>query len=109
MMHRNFLKLVLGFGLSVALGASVLVGAADAAPVSPAPLVKAMSAPASTDIRPAVTSAAEVDQLQPQQVRWGHHSHHRHWGGYRHHWHRHHWHRHHWGHRHFHRHHWRHW
>jgi len=99
MERRQFLKLGVGF----AAGAATLAATAQAAPLLPQPLVENQ---ASAD--PAVTTAEEVERLQPQEVRWGHGHHwgwhhrhwgwrHRHWGwrhrhwGWRHHWHRHHW------------------
>jgi len=95
MERRHFLKLAVG----IAAGLATLAAAAEAAPLSPQPL--ANNAPMRAgreDIRPAVTSQAEVAHLKPEEVRWGHHWHHR-W----HHWHRR-WHRHHW--RRWHRRHW---
>jgi hypothetical protein len=46
-----------------------------------------------------VTTGDEVARLKPEEVRWGHHWHHRHWG----------WRHRHWGHRHWHRRHWQRW
>ena len=101
MERRYFLKLA-GF----AAGAALLAASAQAAPLAPAPIGGAADTPAKQEIVPAVTTEREVDQLKPQQVRWGHGHHygwhHRHWGwhhrhwGWHHRWHRHHWHRHGW-------------
>ena len=85
---RSVLKLAIG----MAAGAMALVGVANAAPLAPASSVQIV-APRMQAAQPALVSQAEVDQLKPQQVRWGHH-------GHRHHWHRHHWHHRHWGWRH---------
>jgi hypothetical protein len=98
MERRHFLKLAFG----VAAGTAVFAAAAKAAPLAPHSLAGEQMPPAVNEqLRPAVTSADEVDRLKPEQVHWGHHRHwhHRHW----HRWHR--WHRHHW-HRRWHRHHW---
>ena len=100
MERRHFLRLALG----LAAGTALVAATAEAAPISPQPLAGTLPEP-DRNAHPAVTSAAEVDQLKPEQVHWGHHWHR--------HWHRRHWgwrHRH-WGwrHRHWHRHHWRHW
>jgi hypothetical protein len=100
MERRYFMKLVFG----AAVGAAALGVSAQAAPLSPI-----LSQPGrvlargGVEATPAVVTQADVDNLKPEQVRWGHHWHRRHWG-----WHRHHWHRHHWGwrHRHWHRRHW---
>ena len=75
---------------------------------NPKRIVRWIAVPgASADIRPAVTSSEEIAQMKPEQVRWGHHWHHRHWG-----WHHRHWgwrHRH-WGwHHRWHHRRWRHW
>jgi hypothetical protein len=102
MERRDFLKLAFGF----AAGAATLAASAQAAPLLPQPLPQIGRPSANEDARPAVTTGDEVDHLKPEQVRWGHHWHHRHWG------HRHWgWHRRHWGwrHRHWHRWHRRHW
>ncbi len=108
MERRYFLKLA-----GLAAGAALLAASAQAAPLAPAPIGIAAGAPAKHETVPAVTTEREVDQLKPQQVRWGHGHHygwhhrhwgwhHRHWGwhhrhwGWHHRWHRHHWHRHGW-------------
>jgi hypothetical protein len=91
MERRHFLKLAVG----IAAGLATLAAAAEAAPLSPQPL--ANNAPMRAgreDIRPAVTSGAEVAHLKPEEVRWGHHWRHR-WHHRWHHWHRR-WHLHHW-------------
>ena len=106
MERRHFLK----FALGLAAGTAMLAASVEAAPLM-APGFVQTEAPSRSaqkiqkDIRPAVTSRDEVDQLKVEQVRWGHGHHHgwhhRHWG-----WH----HRHHWGwrHHHWHHRHWRH-
>ena len=114
MERRHLLK----FALGLAVGTAALATAA-AAPLMPqaleGPAIEGHAASRAgndigENIRPAVTSREEVDQLRPEQVRWGHGHHygwhHRHWG-----WHRgHHWGwRHHRWHRHWHHRHWRHW
>ena len=103
MERRDFLKIALG----VVAGAAAVAAAAQAAPLAPQMLGTDGRLPVQSDAHRAVTSQSEVDRLQPEQVRWGHHGHHwgwhhhRHWG-----WHRR-WHRRHWGwHRHWHRHRW---
>ena len=102
MERRHFLKVALG----VAAGAAALATSVEAAPLAPQPLVAGGTPPPANEAaRPAVTSAAEAESLQPEQVRWGwhhHHHHHRHWGWHRRHWG---WHRRHW--RRWHRRHWR--
>jgi hypothetical protein len=102
MERRDFLKLAAGF----AAGAATLAASAQAAPL--APQLPSQSGLPSTneDIHPAVTSSDEVNRITPEEVRWGHHWHHRHWGhrhwGWRHrHWG--------WRHRHWHHRHWRRW
>jgi hypothetical protein len=116
MERRHFLK----FALGLAAGTAALATVAAAAPLMPQNLeagglsgagaVSRHDGGGEQNIRPAVTSREEVDQLKPVQVHWGHGHHygwhHRHWGWHhRHHWgwRHHHWHRH-WHHRH-----WRHW
>jgi len=99
MERRHFLK----FALGLAAGTAMLATSVEAAPLMAPGFVQTEApSPSAHDIRPAVTSRDEVDQLKPEQVRWGHHWHHRHWG-----WH----HRHHWGwrHHHWHHRHWRRW
>jgi hypothetical protein len=94
MERRHFLKFAIGF----AAGAAVLAARAEAAPLSPQRLSKDELLPSGQDVHPAVTSVAEVEQLKPEQVRWGHHGHGHHWGWHHHRrhwgWHRHHWRRH---------------
>jgi hypothetical protein len=102
MERRNFLKLAFGF----AAGAATLAASAQAAPLLPQPLSDSGRLPDNEDAHPAVTTRDEVDHLQPEEVRWGHHGWghhghhhgwgHRHWGWRHRHWHRHHWHRRHW-------------
>ena len=106
---------VLNFTIALIAGAAALAVSAQAAPLPP---IAAQAVPPSPGhvVDPAVVSQDEVDRLQPQQVRWGHHHwhhhhwHHRHWGWRRHHWHHRHWgwHHRHWGwhHRHWHHRHW---
>jgi len=94
MERRHFLKLAAGF----AAGAVALAATVEAAPLSPQPLARDRRLPSGpADVHPAVTSEAEVGQLEPEQVRWGHHGHGHRWGWHRHHrhwgWRRHHWHR----------------
>jgi hypothetical protein len=109
--HMGFTKFA-----GMAAAAILLAATAQAAPLTPAPIG---GAPAKQQIVPAVTTAKEVGQLKPQQVRWGHHGwhhhggwHHRHWGWHHRHWGWHHrhwgWHHRHWGwhHRHWHHRHW---
>jgi hypothetical protein len=97
MERRDFLKLTFGF----AAGAATLAASAQAAPLTPQPPSQSGLPSANEDLHPAVTSSDEVSRLKPEEVRWGHHWHHRHWGhrrhwGWRHRWHRRHWHRRHW-------------
>jgi hypothetical protein len=105
MERRDFLKIALG----VVAGAAAVAATAQAAPLAPQPLGTDGRFSAHQDAHPAVTNESEVDRLQPQQVRWGHHWHHRHWGwhrrhwgwrhrhwGWHHRWHRRHWHRRYW-------------
>ena len=102
MERRHFLK----FALGLAAGTAALATVAVAAPLVPQGLESGSlfrsGQQIDQNVRPAVTSRAEVDQLEPEQVHWGHGHHggwhHRHWGWRHHHWHRH------WHHRH-----WRHW
>jgi len=75
MERRHFLKLAFGF----AAGAAALAASAQAAPLAPQ-LPSQSGLPSSNeDIHPAVTSSDEVNRLKPEEVRWGHHWHHRHW------------------------------
>jgi hypothetical protein len=101
MERRYFMKLVFG----AAAGAAALAVSAQAAPLllPASPQQGLVLSRDDVEAVPAVVTQADVDHLKPEQVRWGHHWHRRHWG-----WHRHHWHRHHWGwrHRHWHRRHW---
>ena len=102
MERRDFLKLAFGF----AAGAAALAASARAAPLMPHPLAEDGPLPPSNeDARPAVTTSDEVNRIKPEEVRWGHHWHHRHWGWRHRHWG---WRRRHWGwrHRHWHRRHW---
>jgi hypothetical protein len=100
MERRHFLK----FALGLAAGTAMLTANVEAAPLMAPGFIQTEAPSRSTqDVRPAVTSRDEVDRLTPEQVRWGHHWHHRHWGWHhRHHWgwRHHHWHRH-WHHRHW--------
>ena len=100
MERRHFLK----FALGLAAGTAMLTAHVEAAPLMAPGFIQTEAPSRSTqDVRPAVTSRDEVDRLKPEQVRWGHHWHHRHWGWHhRHHWgwRHHHWHRH-WHHRHW--------
>lgn len=91
MERRYFLALAVG----IAAGAAALTGTANAAPLAPASSVLT-AVPQIQAVKPAVVSQDEVNQLKPQQVRWGHHWHHhhwhhRHWGRHHHHWHHRHW------------------
>jgi hypothetical protein len=89
MERRHFMKVAVGF--AAAAGTAVLAASAQAAPLLPQPLAEdGRLPPANKDVRPAVTTADEANNLKPEEVRW-----HRHWG----------WHRRHWGwrHRHWHR------
>jgi hypothetical protein len=80
---RSVLKLAIG----MAVGATALVGVANAAPLAPASSAQ-LAVPGVQAVAPAVVSQAEVNQLKPQEVRW----HRRHWGWHhRRHWHRRHW------------------
>lgn len=89
MERRHFMKVTLGFAAAAA-GAAVLAASAQAAPLLPQPLAEdGRLPPADKDIRPAVTTAEEVNNLKPEEVRW-----HRHWGWHRRHWG---WRRRHWG------------
>jgi hypothetical protein len=111
MQHRGFLKLAFVLGLGIAAGTVLPVPGADAAPLSPAPIVREAPQSANENIHRAVTTREEAARLAPQQVRWGHRWHHRHWhrhwGWHHRHWR---WHHRHWGwHHHWHHRHWRHW
>jgi hypothetical protein len=91
MERRHFLKLAVG-AVAGAAGAAALAASAQAAPLMPHPLQDQRLPPGNADIRPAVTSAEEVDRLKPEEVRWGRHWHRRRWGWRRRHWgHRRHW------------------
>jgi hypothetical protein len=95
MERRYFLKLA----SIAAAGAAALAVSAQAAPLSPvSPQQGLVLSRDGVETVPAVVTQTDVDNLKPEQVRWGHHWHRRHWG----------WHRHHWGwrHRHWHRRHW---
>jgi hypothetical protein len=91
--ERDLMKLryLVTLAVGTAAGALALAGVASAAPLAPS-AAQHLAAPQAEAVQPAVVSKAEVDHLQPQQVRWGHHWHH-HWHGG---WHRHHWHHRHW-------------
>jgi hypothetical protein len=97
MERRHFLKLTFGF----VAGATALAASAQAAPLPPI-LSEQGPVPSQREgAEPAVISQDDVDRLKPEQVRWGHHWHHRHWhrrhrGWRRRHWGWHRWHRHHW-------------
>jgi hypothetical protein len=103
---------VLNFTIALIAGAAALAMSAQAAPLPPI-AAQAVSPSPGYVVDPAIVSKDEVDRLQPQQVRWGHHHwhhhhwDHRHWGWHRHHWHHRHWgwHHRHWG---WHHHHWHH-
>jgi hypothetical protein len=87
MERRDFIKVTLG----LAAGAAVLAASAQAAPLLPQPLAEdGRLPPANKDVRPAVTTAEEANNLKPEEVRW----HRRHWGWRRRHWG---WRRRHWG------------
>ena len=91
MERRYFLKFAVGF----ATGAAALAVSAQAAPLAPAPIAKDERLPTvNENAIPAVTTEDEVNRLKPEQVRWGHHWHHRHWGWRHRHWRR--WHRRYW-------------
>jgi hypothetical protein len=101
MERRHFLKIAVG----VAAGAAGLAASAQAAPLMPHPLAEdPRLAGGGQEVRPAVTTADEVDRLKPEEVRWARHWHRhggwhrRHWGWRRRHWG--------WGHRRWHRRHW---
>ena len=82
-MERRY---ILALAIGITAGAAALTGTANAAPLTPASSVQ-LVAPGLQAVEPAVVSQNEVDQLKPQEVRWGHHWH-RH-GGWHRHWHRH--------------------
>jgi hypothetical protein len=76
MERRHFLRFAVGF----AAGAAALAASAHAAPLAPAPIAKdERLPPPNENAIPAVTTEDEVSRLKPEQVRWGHHWHHRHW------------------------------
>jgi hypothetical protein len=88
MERRDFIKVTLG----LAAGAAVLAASAQAAPLLPQPLAEeGRLPPVNKDVRPAVTTAEEANNLKPEEVRWWHR---RHWGWRRRHWG---WRRRHWG------------
>jgi hypothetical protein len=99
MKSRNLLRFTVGF----VLGAAALTASVQAAPLPPIAAEQAFVPSRDAVAEPAVVSQEDVDRLKPEEVRWGHHWHHHHWGWHRHHWHRHHWgwRRHHWHHRHW--------
>ncbi|WP_025036959.1 hypothetical protein [Bradyrhizobium sp. DOA9] len=85
MERRNFLKLALGLTAGAAAFAAT---AAQAAPLSPQPLVDPARTPqGSPDAHPAVTTSEEAAKLTPEQVHWRGRG--RHWGWHRRHWRRH--------------------
>jgi hypothetical protein len=97
MERRHFLKLTFGF----VAGATALAASAQAAPLPPILSEQGLVPSPREGAEPAVISQDDVDRLKPEQVRWGHHWHHRHWhrrhwGWRRRHWGWHRWHRHHW-------------
>jgi hypothetical protein len=94
MERRRFLKLAFG----VAAGAAALAASVQAAPLAPHPFAEDERMPTKEAAHPAVISEDEVNRLKPEEVRWGHHWHRRHWGWRRRHWG---WHRRHWRHRHW--------
>ena len=103
MERRDFLKVAFG----LAAGAATLAASAHAAPLLPQPLNARERLSSNEAAHPAVTTTDEVDRIKPEEVRWGHHWHHRHWGWRRRHWG---WRHRHWGwHRRWHRRHWRRW
>ena len=68
MERRHFIKLAFGF----AAGAAALAASAQAAPLLPHPLAEdGRLPPSKDDVRPAVTTEAEVEHLKPEEVRWG--------------------------------------
>jgi hypothetical protein len=80
MERRHFLKFAFGF----AAGGVALAASAQAAPLMPAPLADDAKLPTDKDVQPAVTNGEEVEQLTPEEVRWGRGRHRgwgrRHWG-----------------------------
>ena len=102
MERRHFLKLAFGF----AAGAAALAASAQAAPLTPHPLLEDGRLPPNEEARPAVATEEDVNSLKPEEVRWGRRWHRRwhrrrwgwrrrrHWGwrrrrrGYRRRWHR---------------------
>lgn len=94
MERRDFLK----FALGVVAGTAALAATVRAAPLAPQMLGPYGPPPANQDAHPAVTSEAEVERLEPQEIRWGRRWHRRwhrrHWGWRRRHWG---WRRRHWG------------
>jgi hypothetical protein len=91
MERRHFLKLAFGF----AAGAAALAASAQAAPLAPRPLADdGRLPPSNEEAHPALTTGKEVEHLKPEEVRWGHHWHGRHWGWRHRHWG---WRRRHWG------------
>jgi hypothetical protein len=82
-MERRY---ILALAIGITAGAAALTGTANAAPLTPASSVQ-LVAPHMQAVEPAVVSQNDVDQLKPQEVRWGH-GWHRH-GGWHRHWHRH--------------------
>jgi hypothetical protein len=87
MERRHFLKLAVGF----AAGTAALAATAEAAPLTPQPLVEGGTLPPNEDAHPAVTSESEVDRLKPEEIRYWHRRYwrrRRYWGWHRRYWHR---------------------
>src|ERR1700719_4301664 len=69
MERRHFMKVTLGFA-AAATGTAGLAASAQAAPLLPQPLAEdGRLPPANKDVRPAVTTADEVNNLKPEEVR----------------------------------------
>jgi hypothetical protein len=98
MERRDFLKVA----LSVAAGAAAFAASVQAAPLMPQPLADDGRLPANPDAQPAVTDQNEVENLQPEEVRW-----YRHYGWRRRYWRRRYWRRRYWRHRYWRRRYWR--
>jgi hypothetical protein len=75
MERRDFLKIALG----AVGGLAALAATAQAAPLSPRPLVEEGRLPATQDAYLAVTNENEVDRVLPEEVRFARHWHRRHW------------------------------
>ena len=68
MERRHFLKIAFGFAAgAVALAAGA---EAEAAPLTPQPLIRDLP-PGGNEAQPAVTTGDEADRVAPEQVRWG--------------------------------------